>query len=240
MVGVDVTLANSATGFSVSAKSNESGVYTFSDIPPAPTYALTFTRDGFKTLTVNRVILSVDNKETRDVSLELGDTKTTVEVTASAGETLNTTDASVGTVIQGDVVEISPAFSSITPRFILNWLQASCSPPIRGPHREGSVTGSRSDQTNVTLDGLDVNDQRNGQAFTSTVKTPLDSIQELKTTVAGGDSTFGTSAGGQLELVTKGGTNIFTARPSISIVLPRSPPTITSITCKEFPTPIDP
>jgi carboxypeptidase family protein len=209
MVGVDVTLANSATGFSVSAKSNESGVYTFSDIPPAPTYALTFTRDGFKTLTVNRVILSVDNKETRDVTLELGDTKTTVEVTASAGETLNTTDASVGTVIQGDVVQDLPSLFVNNAALYLELAPGVVQPTNQQADGEGAVTGSRSDQTNVTLDGLDVNDQRNGQAFISSVNTPLDSIQELKTTVAGGDATFGTSAGGQLELVTKSGTNNF-------------------------------
>src|SRR6202041_1816300 len=64
-------------------------------------------------------------------------------------------------------------------------------------------------QTNVTLDGLHVNDQRNGQAFVSSVNTALALIQELNTTVAGGDSTFGTSAGGPLALVTKSGTNNF-------------------------------
>ena len=50
MVGVDVTLANSNTGFSVTAKSNESGVYSFINIPPGDTYSLTFTREGFRTL----------------------------------------------------------------------------------------------------------------------------------------------------------------------------------------------
>ena len=124
------SLADSDTGFSVTAKSNASGVYSFNNIPPGDNYSLTFTREGFRTLSLNRVILNVDNKETRNVSLELGDTKTTVEVTASAGETLNTTDASVGTVVQGDVVPVS---SSTTPRFTSNSLRESCSPPLRQP-----------------------------------------------------------------------------------------------------------
>ena len=209
MVGVDVTLADSDTGFSVTAKSNASGVYSFNNIPPGDNYSLTFTREGFRTLSLNRVILNVDNKETRNVSLELGDTKTTVEVTASAGETLNTTDASVGTVVQGDVVQDLPSLFVNNAALYLELAPGVVQPTAQAADGEGSVTGSRSDQTNVTLDGLDVNDQRNGQAFTSTVNTPLDSIQELKTTVAGGDSTFGTSAGGQLELVTKSGTNNF-------------------------------
>jgi hypothetical protein len=73
----------------------------------------------------------------------------------------------------------------------------------------GTVTGTRSDQTDITLDGLDVNDQRGGFAFTTTVNTPLDSIQELKVTSSGDDATYGHSAGGQMELVTKSGTNAF-------------------------------
>src|SRR5271154_6057748 len=209
MAGVDVTLSNSDTGFSITAKSNASGVYTFNEIPPASNYSLTFARDGFKTLTLNRVILSVDNKETRNVILEVGDTKTSIEVVASAGETLNTTDASVGTVVQGDAVQDLPSLFVSNAALYLELAPGVVQPTNQAADGEGSVTGSRSDQTNVTLDGLDGNDQRNGQAFISSVNTPLDSIQELKTTVAGNDATFGTSAGGQLELVTKSGTNNF-------------------------------
>ena len=59
------------------------------------------------------------------------------------------------------------------------------------------------------MDGLDVNDQRNGQAFYTVVNTPLDSIEELNIIVGGNDVTSGHSAGGQVGLVTKSGTNHF-------------------------------
>ncbi|MCP6725909.1 hypothetical protein NL526_28020, partial [Klebsiella pneumoniae] len=45
--------------------------------------------------------------------------------------------------------------------------------------RSGSVNGARSDQSNVTLDGVDVNDQSGGAAFTSVLPVTLDSVQEF-------------------------------------------------------------
>ncbi len=71
----------------------------------------------------------------------------------------------------------------------------------------GSITGARSDQGNITLDGLDVNDQATGQAFTSTILVSLDSLQEVRTVTAGETSDYGRSSGGGIDMVTKSGTN---------------------------------
>jgi hypothetical protein len=120
--------------------------------------------------------LSVNTKETRDAQLQVGDTKITIEVASRVGETLNTTDASMGTVIDGDrIFDLPGTLVNNAANFLA--LAPGVTPG-------GAVTGTRSDQTNITLDGLDVNDQRGGFAFTTTVNTPLDSIQELKTWMA--------------------------------------------------------
>lgn len=199
--GVDVQLTNAGTGYSRASQTNDSGFYEFLQVPPGQNYTLTFSRTGFRTLTLGRITLTVSTKETRDARLEVGDVKATIEVKASGGETLNTTDASIGTVLDGARIEDLPnnAIASAAAYLAL----------APGVTPGGAVTGTRSDQTNITLDGLDVNDQRGGFAFTTTVNTPIDSIQELKTTVTGDDATFGHSAGGQMELVTKSGTNEF-------------------------------
>ena len=201
MSGVDVQLTNVGDGFARATKTNDAGVYEFLQVPPGIDYTLTFSKTGFRTFTLEKVTLSVSSKETRDAQLQVGDTKTTVEVKANSAETLNTTDASIGTVINGDrILDLPNTLLNNAANYL------SLAP---GVTPGGAVTGTRSDETNITLDGLDVNDQRGGFAFTTTVNTPLDSIQELKTTVTGDDATFGHSSGGQLELVTKGGTNHF-------------------------------
>ena len=73
----------------------------------------------------------------------------------------------------------------------------------------GSVTGARADQQNITLDGLDVMDETIGQAFTTVGRAPVDSVQEVRTIVGNGDTSYGRSSSAQVEIVTKSGTNNF-------------------------------
>ena len=67
----------------------------------------------------------------------------------------------------------------------------------------------RSDQSNVTLDGIGVNDQNNGYAFTSVLNVPPDSVQEFRVTTANSNADSGYSSGAQVALATKSGTNNF-------------------------------
>ena len=75
--------------------------------------------------------------------------------------------------------------------------------------RTGSVAGARSDQTNVTLDGLDDNDQTQGYAFTGVLRSTLDSVEEFRVTTTNANADEGRSSGGQVSMVTKSGTNQF-------------------------------
>src|SRR5215470_12685175 len=80
-------------------------------------------------------------------------------------------------------------------------------PSQRDDYRSGSVNGGKSDQGNVTLDGVDVNDQQNRAAFTSVLRVTLDSVQEFRTTTTNGGADQGRGSGAQVALVTKSGTN---------------------------------
>jgi hypothetical protein len=73
----------------------------------------------------------------------------------------------------------------------------------------GQVIGAKADQNNVTLDGVDVNDSQGTDGFNSVLPIPLDSVQEFRTTVAGQGADQGRSAGGQVSVVTKSGSNSF-------------------------------
>ncbi len=75
--------------------------------------------------------------------------------------------------------------------------------------RSGAVNGARSDQSNITLDGVDVNDQIKGSAFTSVLPVTLDSVQEFRVTTTNANADQGRSSGAQVSLVTKSGTNNF-------------------------------
>jgi hypothetical protein len=75
--------------------------------------------------------------------------------------------------------------------------------------RSGSVSGARSDQSNITLDGIDDNDQRQGYAFTGVLRSTLDSVEEFRVTTTNSNADSGRSSGAQVTLVTKSGTNHF-------------------------------
>ena len=76
-----------------------------------------------------------------------------------------------------------------------------------GDSRSGAVNGGRSDQSNITLDGVDVNDINNGYAFTSVLRVTQDSISEFRVTTSNPNADEGRSSGAQVALVTRSGGN---------------------------------
>ena len=79
-------------------------------------------------------------------------------------------------------------------------------------NRVGSVIGARADQGNITIDGIDANDQATGQFAATVGNAPIDSIQEFRTVTTNPGAAEGRSSGGQILMVTKSGANTFTDR----------------------------
>ena len=159
-----------------------------------------------------------------NVSFTLSIQSTTVTVDVSgAAQTLNTTDATLGNSVGNSTIEALP-MEGRDPLALLT-LQPGVlylgNPDENNATdtRSGSVSGSRSDQGNITLDGIDDNDQLNGTAFTGVLRSTLDSTEEFRVTTSDANADAGRSGGVQISLVTKSGSNAFTAR-STSITGP--------------------
>jgi hypothetical protein len=75
--------------------------------------------------------------------------------------------------------------------------------------RSGAVDGARSDQSNVTLDGLDDNDQNKGYAFSGVLRSTRDSVEEFRVVTTNSNADAGRSSGAQVSLVTRSGTNSY-------------------------------
>jgi len=97
--GVTVTLTDTKTTKELTTKTNDNGVYIFSNVAPGSGYKITFTLTGFQTLALTEVTLGVNRTESQNATLTTGEVSVTVEVTSSADVTLNTTDASIGNII---------------------------------------------------------------------------------------------------------------------------------------------
>ena len=208
--GVVVTLSNASTGFSRTTKSGNDGVYQFLELPPA-TYTLAVNASGFATVKRDKVTLQVSQPATVDVAMQVKGSTEVVEVTSEA-PLVNTTDATQGNVFNSTQLINLPsegrdpvAILSLQPGVSYIGQNVDQSADSRG----GSVAGARSDQTNVTLDGLDNNDQLTGNAFQGALRAPLDSIQEFRVTTSNSNADAGRSSGAQVSLVTKSGTNSF-------------------------------
>src|SRR5207249_10603780 len=146
---VSVTLDNPKLGIHKTTITNDSGHYQFLRITPAEGFVLTFTKDGFRKFVINSVTLGASVAETRNATLEVGVVTQSVEVQASGEATLNTTDATVGNVIETQYVGELPIQFRLNPARLLQ-LQA-------GVNDQGAISGARTDQGNITIDGLDIN-----------------------------------------------------------------------------------
>jgi hypothetical protein len=206
-----VSLDNVGQAFHRETESNELGEYEFLALPPG-TYVLTVEKSGFRKFEQKSVQLLVQTPTTLNVTLEVGVVSQTVEVSAQA-VALNTTDASLGNAFDENQVRQLPLEGRNVPDLLS--LQAGVvytsnrpDAPIDTDTRSGAVNGARSDQSNVTVDGVAVNDA-GGHAFTSVLPVTLDSVQEFRTTTTNYNADQGGSSGAQVAMVYKSGTDEF-------------------------------
>ena len=205
----EIDILDAAHGYSQIQKSNAAGAYRFLQIPPG-VYAISVKASGFETATSNNVTLVVDTPATLDFHLTIGVQSTVVEVKDES--LVNATDATLGNNFNEkqilelpsegrDAVEILSLQPGVS--YVGNSVDTSAD------SRGGAVNGARSDQTNITVDGLDDNDQLLGNAFTGVLRIPLESLQEFRVTTTNANADAGRSSGAQVTLVTKAGTNQF-------------------------------
>jgi hypothetical protein len=206
--GAQISLTNTADNSVTNGTSDKSGLFVFPQLAPA-TYLITVTAPGFAPSTKQAQLL-VNQPATINFQLGVQATQT-INVSAEA-QTLNKTDASIGTALDNEVLQALPAEGRNVPDLLS--LQPGVLYLGRGVSRDsdsrsGAVSGARSDQGNVTLDGLDDNDQTQGYAFTGVLRSTIDSTDEFRVATVNSDAAAGRSSGAQVSLVTKSGTNSF-------------------------------
>jgi hypothetical protein len=214
--GAQILLTDTSTNISLSTTSNEAGRYVFVDVAPG-TYNLSVTKQGFKKAVFPAQNVQVGLTLTLDVVLQVGSTVTTVQVSASPGAQLQTTNATVGETITGTPLLDLPDFGRDASAFFI--LQPNSTP-------SGQVAGRDSQQVSFRVDGFDNTDDQHGDydSYTASngymgagtggnpsglMPTPVESVEEYKVSTNNGTADSSLSAGAQVEMVTKHGTNQF-------------------------------
>jgi hypothetical protein len=210
-----VKLINVATNAERATTSSSDGVFSFEAVQVAD-YRVEVEAQGFKKGVVTDVHALVSTPTPVDVQLEIGNISESVTVSAGSAELLvNREDATLGSTFVNKQITQLPLEARNVPALLT--LQTATT-------RDGYVAGARADQSNITLDGVDINeaqtntiiggDPANGtdianlQPSNSTVlRLNSEAIEEFRVTTSNPNARQGRSAGAQVELVTKSGTN---------------------------------
>ncbi|MBS1857876.1 MAG: carboxypeptidase regulatory-like domain-containing protein [Acidobacteria bacterium] len=211
IAGAEVKITDAATGKTLSTISNDAGRYIFLNVSPG-SYAITVTKPGFSTHRFPDQTVQVGQVLTINAVLEVGQTSTTIEVSAAAGSQLQTTNASVGSTLAGPSMIFLPNMGRDASTFAI--FQPGVSP-------EGSVAGAMYDQNTFLLDGGNNSNDMDGSmrdytgsfatngAPSGVLPTPVESVEEFKVSTSGQTADFNGSSGSQVQMATKRGTNTF-------------------------------
>jgi hypothetical protein len=221
-----VEYRNQDTGVRRQTTTNSDGVYHIVGIDPGK-YDATVQASGFKTLTRENIVFQVAGKSQIDFKLEVGQEAQTITVDGS-GQQINTTDASVSTVIDQKFVENIPlngqSFQSLETLMPGTLLVPSKGVGVGG---EISVNGQRTESNYFTVDGVSANTGTSGvysagggsglsgsapgetALGTTQSLVSIDALQEFRAITSTYSAEYGRTPGGEYSFVTRSGSNQF-------------------------------
>jgi hypothetical protein len=206
--GATVSAVNVATGQKAETVTKGTGEYRISNLPIGH-YTVTVTAPNFNTTTLQNVPVELNKTNTANVTLQVGQVSTTVEVTG-APAVIDTTTAQLQSTYNNTFAEnLGLAANGGIGGGVLNLsllspgvAQANSMAMGAGP----SVGGQRPRNNNFTIEGVD-NNSKSVTGFLATV--PNDSVESFSLLENQFNPEFGHSSGGQFNTVVKSGTNNF-------------------------------
>jgi len=211
--GAQVTLKNTGTSATQNANTDGQGRYTFADLGIG-TYDLSATKTGFQTSTRTGVNVTVGASLVIDVTLAVGQTNQSVDVSAEAAQ-VETTDAAVSSLVNQTQMRELPLNGRDWEQLILLAPGVSTYPSggnsaLTSVANAYSIAGTRPEGYSNTLDGEDMLNwwQRNAGGDVTGTTLGIDAIAEFQT-LTGTYSAQYAGNGGAIVGVTKSGTNDF-------------------------------
>jgi hypothetical protein len=213
-----VAILNTATGETRSVDTNADGLYSAPNLQPG-NYSVTVTADGFSKVVQSGVVLSVGGSQTLNISLQVGQTSQTVEVTAEA-PTVNLTNAEIGGLTTEASIKELPlngrSWSDLA-NLTSGVYQLHTQPNLesrdrftRGYGIQLSISGARPQQNNYRVDGISINDPGNGgPGSVLGTNAGVDAVAEFSVLTTNYSTEYGRASGGIINATTKSGTNAF-------------------------------
>src|SRR6202008_3134984 len=152
VAGATVTVKNTGTNQEFSTETNNNGAYSVPSLSSG-VYTATIVAAGFKQAAVTEIKIDVGKASTINVELEIGSANETVTV-VGGGELLQTQSATVGTTLTGRQIRDLPTAS----RDALDLVLAMPGTTTVGRPRQSSVNGLPKGALNISIDGINVQD----------------------------------------------------------------------------------
>jgi len=203
--GASVVVKRADTGVTTEAVSNAEGQFTVPALN-AGTYTVTASLSGFKTITVNNVVVNAGVPADVKVTMEIGGIEEQVVVQAGA-EIVKTQASTVSTTLSAKQIQSLPLTSRDALQFVVN-LPGVNTP---GTARNSTVSGLPQGSINITLDGISIQDNflKTSDGFFARVQPRLDAIEEVTVTTAANGADSAGQGAVNIRFVTKSGTNNF-------------------------------
>jgi hypothetical protein len=196
-----ITALNLNTGVKTVVTSNASGVYLYAALPPGD-YRFTAEKEGFKRLDLNQTTLRIGDHLQQNLTLQVGGTKESVEVTANA-DSVSYLSTSQGGLLNSQRIQDLPVSGRNVMELVAT--QAGMVSTSSGVN----MNGSRTDMMNITLDGTNIQDNAVLTSITGQmIATTVDRVEEVKVVTSPADAEYGRGSG-QVQLVSRSGTNKF-------------------------------
>ena len=208
--GATVQLTNEGTGAVQTATTGEQGTYQFARVVPG-LYSLAARMDGFGEIRQS-LTLTVSDAVVVDLVLPLPTVDTAVTVEASA---ITSRATAVSELVDGQRIRDLPLngrrfldLTTLAPGMVTT--------AARGSRTNPAVSGTRNTSNNYVIDGMSANEERTGiggiaPANPSNLAVPdvisTEALEEFRVITSNADASFGRGAGGQINVVTKSGTN---------------------------------
>ncbi len=197
-----ITAVNVKTQIVKQATSNEHGLFLITPIDPG-IYKITVEATGFNTAVMNSVEVTVAGTYTADFKLVVGSTAQVVDVVANQ-VTVQTSESAISRAITIKDIDTLPQLGRTPITLAVYQPGVQINP---GDTSYSRVSGQRLGSNNTTLDGIDVNDSVVPRLGLSMTANNTDSVGEFRIVTQGAKAEYGRNAGGQVEMITRTGTN---------------------------------
>jgi len=212
--GATVTVTSNATGASSTVVTSRTGKYLVPLLSPG-SYRLDVTKTGFKQSSYPNITVTVTETQSLNVKMVVGGVSEIVQVSTET-EPLQLETSALGHVVNGDQVRSLPLVTRNYTQIL--GLSPGVSAEVFNAGEIGRgglddnivVSGAHASDNNFQMNGVEINDLQGGGHFSGGVAIPNpDSIQEFKVQTSQYDASYGRNAGGNVDVVTKAGTNEF-------------------------------